>query len=1177
MIDLADIHNSPQSLHIIFANSALRACPSIFDSIQLLPESPYVNRNSEKAERFYRWLLSFSTDGKESADIQEHSFGNAVWTCSTLRGRIRIISATQTVHSLTDEPSKLPQFMSRSTPSLSIEQQSQHSHRTPVSTAVFSAHEGSDYFGPRSYASPVLDSPASGSRRGNPDDSAWKGTITSHPNGSPDQEVGFFDWTRIISSELVPLHIQFARSIDWASTALGPMSGWSAHLREMCNLIMASPHPAAMYWGPEWVAIYNEAYVPLAGQKHPTLMGQRYADAWSEIWEQLEVVFREARETGQATMKDDDRLFINRYNYLEETFFSWSIIPIVGEDGRVIGLYNPCFEKTTRKIAERRMITLREVGERTAMARDVKGFWREVRFGLEINKYDTPFVLLYSVSEESDSDASSIMSGSLMGSKQCFLEGTLGVPEAHECAPQVIELRSGNEGFGPLFREAMRADGPIVVRVTGVPEQEHHAHLPEDPNDFHSSIKGSYEIPFEMLDGIEWRGFGDACRSVVVCKVLPTTGDNVLGFFVLGINPRRPYDEDYNLFVQLLTRQVATSLASVVLFEEEIKRGQRAAQLAALDRIQLSEQLEQRTQEARDLEIRFTHMAELSPAGLFIADAAGKISYCNDSWYEISGIPKDLGSADRWIDFVVDSDQPRVQSIWSKLLQDHESATAEFRFKKRWVDKSGQPYDTWVLFSAHPEMVPGLRIDGQSETLVRSLFCNLTDISSQKRAQAFEKQRMEEAVEMKRQQENFIDITSHEMRNPLSAILQCADNITVSLGEMLERQEQKQLLPKSEIEHLASSIDAADTIILCAQHQKRIVDDVLTLSKLDSHMLTVAPVDVQPLNIMSRVLKMFEPQTASAGISLNMIVDESIGRLGVDWVRLDPQRVSQVLINLLSNAIKFTENQQRIVAASASPQITSTDSLSGLNHGEGTNSDIAKGTSITVSIAAYAEEPINQPDPVVKYFIYRRTPEQHITGEAVDTSRDNTQSAAVPLQDIDDPSSDWGTGDKIYLQFCVTDTGPGLKDSEKKLLFNRFTQASPRTHVTYGGSGLGLFISRELCELLGGKIGVASKYGKGSTFAFYVRASKSKEPEEREDREMAIPANLKNVVGVFGEGKTRRTAAIVTNQNPGLPSLTEGALPRASSGAASVFGDQDSHTRSGRLSVLVVEVSAALL
>lgn len=91
---------------------------------------------------------------------------------------------------------------------------------------------------------------------------------------------------------------------------------------------------------------------------------------------------------------------------------------------------------------------------------------------------------------------------------------------------------------------------------------------------------------------------------------------------------------------------------------------------------------------------------------------------------------------------------------------------------------------------------------------------------------------------------------------------------------------------------------------------------------------------------------------------------------------------------------------------------------------------------------------------------------------------------------------DWGNGEEIFLEFAVQDTGRGLSPEELKVLFQRFQQASPRTHVQYGGSGLGLFISRELTELQGGEIGVSSESGKGSTFAFYIKCRRSKEPTE---------------------------------------------------------------------------------
>lgn len=74
----------------------------------------------------------------------------------------------------------------------------------------------------------------------------------------------------------------------------------------------------------------------------------------------------------------------------------------------------------------------------------------------------------------------------------------------------------------------------------------------------------------------------------------------------------------------------------------------------------------------------------------------------------------------------------------------------------------------------------------------------------------------------------------------------------------------------------------------------------------------------------------------------------------------------------------------------------------------------------------------------------------------------------------------------------MTDTGRGLSEEESRSLFTRFSQASPRTHIHYGGSGLGLFISRRLTELQGGSIGLVSKRKEGSTFSFYIKARRTK-------------------------------------------------------------------------------------
>ncbi|OTA64169.1 hypothetical protein K449DRAFT_442858 [Hypoxylon sp. EC38] len=997
---LSPITATPEPFAFLYVNPALQ----VSDSIRHLLSGDFRDSAEARDEylNFKAWVRSGggSTDGLD-VFLPSFHYGGYNWTCSTLRNRFRFVSANTSAASIP-----------RTSPEPLLEREASIDSRTRDLTPNPQVKTPSDIVIPdRDYFS-IADPVEAGDQVQQDISSDGETNVPLQHDGGltpetfipPSLSQPSFDWTRLPFTEDLPEHIQFARSIDWASTPLGPIEDWSLELRQMANLVMGSPNPVALYWGEEFTTIYNEAYVALAGAKHPRLMGQSYKEAWAEIWPELQPVLESAWKSGQATMKNDDRLILLRNGFDEETFFSWSIVPLVGSDGSVVGLFNPAFDNTRRKVAERRMLTLREVGEKTALARDVKSFWSQVNKGLEYNEDDVPFNLVYSVTEESDSDVSSMHSGSFVNPPLLMLEASLGVPQGHHLLVESLNLRTSNEGFAPYMRESMSNAGQPVVL---------------------SANDGT--LPAGLMDGLAWRGPGDACKSIVIFPVHPTTGsESVVGFIVMGVNPRRPYDDDYQLFINLLSRQLATSLASVVLFEEEIRRGQKAAQMAAADRQELTKQLHLRTQEVEESELKFSRMAEFAPVGMFIADHLGHITYCNDMWWDISRHNKSRG-VDTWMDSVKDEDRPALESIWHCLLADKVAITHEFRFKCA-RHEGESVIDTWVLMSAYPEK--------DANGGIKGIFGCVTNISQQKLAEQIQMQRREEAVELKRQQENFIDITSHEMRNPLSAILQCADEISGTLANI------RPSGGDDEKEHLRLAMEgcmeAANTITLCASHQKRIVDDILTLSKLDSQLLLVTPVDVQPLSVVQRVLKMFESELNTNGIEMKFQVKNRYLDMGIDWVKLDPSRLLQVLINLMTNAIKFTQsrpNRSIVVTLDASSKVSgSTDSG-------------------------------------IEYFPSDRADRDDLT---------------------DQP--DWGNGEKINLHFSVQDTGRGLDEHEKKLLFQRFSQATPRTHVQYGGSGLGLFISRILTELQGGQIGVTSRKGIGSTFSFYIQSRKADGP-----------------------------------------------------------------------------------
>jgi signal transduction histidine kinase len=181
-----------------------------------------------------------------------------------------------------------------------------------------------------------------------------------------------------------------------------------------------------------------------------------------------------------------------------------------------------------------------------------------------------------------------------------------------------------------------------------------------------------------------------------------------------------------------------------------------------------------------------------------------------------------------------------------------------------------------------------------------------------------QRRRTEEVLEAKRQQEkyeihanfyfrifftdneSFIDMTSHELRNPLSAVVQCADSVINTLRGMVDRTcetSNSSMTSCQTEEEIRLSIDSLQTIVSCSLHQKRVIDDLLTLSKLDSNLITITPTRVQSTVVVSEALKIFDVECSQMDIKLEFQKDAALE--GRDWVMLDPSRLLQVLINLL--------------------------------------------------------------------------------------------------------------------------------------------------------------------------------------------------------------------------------------------------------------------------------------
>ena len=392
---------------------------------------------------------------------------------------------------------------------------------------------------------------------------------TLSSNGSPH---GPHDYTLQLSPLAnVPEHVKYFRDTDWSQTPLGVMTAWPPELRCVVNMALNDCYPAVLFWGKEAIMIYNEAYIQLLGGLHPC-MGKSARTYASTHWPKIASLIENVNATGTSTREHDVPLFIERHGFLEE----------------------------------RRVSTLVELGSQTANARSFQTFWEITLQTLSTNGKDVPFALLYSTEHQYGSELSTISSpgtGSSIALGNCKLKGCIGVESGHLLAPTTINLQDSTYVFHSYLVEAAKLGKAIMVRLADL------------------------NIPDDVLASVDWKGYGDPCRIVVICPITPTTGNNAQteGFVIIGVNPRRSFDESYKKFVHVMLRLMATSLASVVLFEAEVKQKEKAIENAANLQRQLLNEIGAK-------EKKFQSFAERSDVAIFIMDAVGTYTYRNRRW-----------------------------------------------------------------------------------------------------------------------------------------------------------------------------------------------------------------------------------------------------------------------------------------------------------------------------------------------------------------------------------------------------------------------------------------------------------------------------------------------------------------------------------------------------------------
>ncbi|QIW97231.1 hypothetical protein AMS68_002749 [Peltaster fructicola] len=810
-----------------------------------------------------------------------------------------------------------------------------------------------------------------------------RGVLEPHEKQNTETAVWPFDLTTLrlsIQPEVVSDYIRFLREYDWSATELGPMSGWDTNLRRKVNMCLYDKQAASLWIGPRFIAFYNEAYSVVIGNKHPRCLGQTFRILWDEpgLADQFEPLLVQSLERGIASVHDAVPIIAERHGYREEFWSTFSITPLPDSTGGVFGSYATTTDVTAKEVSRRRLTILLRLIQDAADARSLNELWQRLLESCEAAVSDVPFAMLYATQPDHDSD--------MADDGIWHLQGTVGL--SGHSLPDTLDAQSAEQYISPAFAEAMAQEKPLFLDTQ-------QCTLPESIQCVGRS-----------------RTHGDKCHSAVLFPITPRNSTGTPAFMMLGINPLAAFNEDYEQFLNAVMRECTTSLASLYLIGEQVNFATR-----------LSKELRAKQEESMEMETRFQKMADLSPVAMFHLDGAGRVLYANAAWRELTQVPVTSGENKSWLDFVHEDDQVMADKEFTKLTQG-QSVSFELRWKSRPLvydipERAGRVL--WTIASAYPELNANDKVTG--------IYGCLTDITPQKWMQGSQERELKDALELKRQQENFMDMISHETRNPLSAIMLTVESIASELATLRPVSDTATVSGDS----IVRMLENTEIIMTCVHHQKRIVDDVLTLSKFDSGLLDICQVPTRVKDVLAQTAKLFDAELKKHDVDMTIVVDDSYKTIVGDWLSLDPSRLQQVVINLITNAVKFTASQ---------PQ-----------------------RSITIVLSA-------------------------------STTRPTTSSKGCAyVQDVEWRNHDLAE-QPVFLSIEVIDTGRGMTATESAKLFHKFAQASPKTYAEYGGSGLGLFICKQLCQLQGGAIGVASRLGAGTTFAFYITASRCSPPEE---------------------------------------------------------------------------------
>jgi PAS domain S-box-containing protein len=451
---------------------------------------------------------------------------------------------------------------------------------------------------------------------------------------------------------------------DWSQTLLGPVSSWPESIRNTVGICLNSHFPMLVLCGPELIYIYNDAAIPIFGEKHPWALGRRVADVWPEAWATIGPMLDSVLATGSATKGEDLLLLLERRGFVEECYFTFSYSPIRIDGGTVCGIFVAVLETTARVIQERRLRILSDLATQIAHGRGQENVFDPIAEALSRNPRDMPFAALYLADCSSECAVLSFCTGLVDEA----------IPDPH--------VAIGTEDDHPVARVLQTSEAVLF------------------------DLDGMAGNPFPRISSPE------RPRQALAMPLSLPGHSRPRGVFVVGVNPLRPLDQDQHAFFDLVCGHIATAVAHLDAIEAERRRvvamaesGYSTAQLFGnatqgngnseadlrraehalrITHAELERRVAMRMRELREASRLLFAVFDRAPGGIAITDIAGRFIRANAAYQNLVGYTEEELQNLTVRDLADPQDLPRKEALLRQLLNsERESFEMEVRYRRR--------------------------------------------------------------------------------------------------------------------------------------------------------------------------------------------------------------------------------------------------------------------------------------------------------------------------------------------------------------------------------------------------------------------------------------------------------------------------------------------------------------